>query len=70
MKWLPTWGRVQMSACGRYTVQHPNDDGVFIAYSIPTYGKPAKLGEFKSDAEARTRCEDDERELLALRKAS
>lgn len=68
MKWLPTWGRVTMSACGRYTVQHPTDIA-WVAYSIPTYGQPANLGDFDSEEKARTRCEDDERELMALRRA-
>lgn len=68
MKWLPAWGRVQMSSCGRYTVQHPTEDS-WLAYSIPTYGRPAKLGEFDTDDEARGRCENDERGIQALRRA-
>ncbi len=68
MKWLPAWGMVQMSACGRYTVQHPTERD-WVAYAIPSYGQPAKLGEFDSGEKARTRCDDDEREMVALRRA-
>lgn len=68
MKWLPSWGMVQMSFCGRYAIQHPVHD-VWVAYSIPTFGQPAKLGEFDLEAKAQQRCNDDERELLALRRA-
>lgn len=68
MKWLPAWGMVQQSFCGRYAVQHPVE-GTWIAYAIPTVGTVAKLGEFESDEKAKARCDDDEREMTALRKA-
>ncbi len=67
MKWLPAYGMVQMSADGRYTIQHPTDK--WIAYYIPTYGKPAKLSERDSDAEAKADCDAHEATLYAKRTA-
>jgi hypothetical protein len=68
MKWEKPIGPVQMSSDGRYSIQHPI--GItWIAYSIATVGTPAKLGEFDSDEKAKERCDDDERELTALRKS-
>lgn len=61
MKWLPPYGMVQMSSCGRYTVQHPTDQ--FIAYSIPTCGNPQKLGERDTVEKARGLCMDHEAHL-------
>lgn len=62
MKWLPPFGMVQMSGCGRYTVQHPTDR--WIAYYIPAYGKPEKLDERESDEKARGICETHEAQLM------
>lgn len=62
MKWLPAFGMVQMSQCGRYTVQHPTDR--WIAYSIPTYGKPEKLGECETDEKARGLCVRHEAQIM------
>lgn len=62
MKWLPPFGMVQMSKCGRYTVQHPTDR--WIAYSIPAYGKPEKLGECESDENARSLCASHEAHVM------
>lgn len=62
MKWLPPFGMVQMSQCGRYTVQHPTDQ--WIAYSIPAYGKPEKLGECGSDDKARGLCDAHQSRLM------
>lgn len=71
MKWDKPTGSIQQSHDGCYVIMRATAEPEnWVSYSIPQYDKPAKLGEFKSDAEARTRCEDDERELLALRKAS
>jgi len=68
MKWLPPYGMVQRSFCGRYAIQHPVEN-VWIAYSIPTVGEPAKLDECESDEKAKARCDHDERDLRALRRA-
>lgn len=66
MKWLPEFGRVQMSECGRYTVQHPTSDA-WVAYAIPTYGTPEKLGERGSDVKARGLCIAHEAQATAAR---
>lgn len=68
MKWLPAFGMVQMSNCGRYTVQNPTDQ--WIAYYIPTYGEPEKLGERDSDVKARGLCEAHESQLIAAHRRS
>lgn len=68
MKWLPAWGMVQQSFCGRYAIQHPVES-TWIAYCIPTVGTPTKLDECDSDEKAKQRCDDDEREMVALRRA-
>ena len=70
MKWDKPTGSIQQSHDGCYVIMRATSEPEnWVAYSIPTYATPAKLGEFKSDTDARGRCEDDEREMMALRKA-
>jgi len=69
MKWDKPNGAVQHSAHGRYSIVRAVETGpVWIAYSMgPTTA--AQLGTTNSDELARQICEDDERDLLALRRA-
>lgn len=68
MNWLPPNGSTQGTKCGRYVIVQANNQD-WIAYALTPYGTGDDLGKKASDAEARTVCEDHEREMLALRRA-
>ena len=68
MKWDKATGSIQQTADGRYVIQHATEHN-WVAYALPTHGKPEELGVKPTDEEARQVCEDDEREMLVLRRA-
>ncbi len=69
MKWDKPDGGVQYSSDRRYSIVRAVETGpIWIAYAMgPTTA--AQLGTTNSEELARQMCEDDERELLVLRRA-
>lgn len=61
MKWEKPTGSIQQTKDGRYVIMHATvETPNWVAYIIPSQGKPEQLGVKPTDAEARELCEEDE----------
>ena len=68
MKWEKPQGSTQHTTDGRYCIVQANSQH-WVAYEMTPFGAAKDLATKPTDAEARTVCEDYEREMVAMRRA-
>lgn len=68
MKWLTPAGSTQHTADGRYCIVQANSQD-WVAYELTPFGSAKDLATRPTDEEARTVCEDYDREMMAFRRA-